>query len=177
MTISPPRRLMLAAFALMTAALLLRTQISSALVTRGDTLSYWGLQQEARNAYARALVFDPANDVAADRFAFNAVTSHERAVIADAVSVLNRALDREPYSSVLRMDRAMAYHQLGNYRPAIADFFVVAKDTRDPRALMFAAFDERRLRRLDASRRLLRQAVALDPDYLPAVRAFAKAQR
>lgn len=149
---------------------LLRTQLSSALVTRGDALAYWGDQNEARAAYKKALFFDPLNGVAADRYAFSASMTSDRQILESCVAVASTYLLRAPDNSAILMDRALCYQHQRFLAAAIKDFSRVGETARDARAFMFAALDERVLHQSLRARRLLRKAVLVDPQFLPARR-------
>jgi tetratricopeptide (TPR) repeat protein len=148
---------------------LLRPQVSSALVTRGDDLTFRGENARALAIYARALAIDPANTVAADRFAFAALLSHDASAQERGVSVATRALRLEPSNLSLRYDRALCAQALGWHALAADDFEAIGRRSRDPRALLFAALDVRKadLRR---ARSLLRLALAIAPSFEPARR-------
>ncbi len=169
MSVSTVRgRTVLTTFALIVAGILLRAQLSSALVTRGDSLAYWGERSQARAMYARALVLDRTNRVAADRYAFDASISNNASVIRSGVTVASRYLSRNPDDGILLMDRALCYQHEGTLARAIADFQRAGRIEHDPRAFMFAALDERTLRHSGRARRLLKDAIALDPTFQPA---------
>lgn len=161
-------RLVLTVFAIACSAVLLRGQLSSALVTRGDAFAYWGERDEARVMYARALFFDERNRVAADRYVFDAALSKKELVVRNGVAVANAYLARVPDDAAVLMDRAMCYQREGSLRSAIADFERAGRYQADPRALMFAALDERALGHRLRARVLLRAATALDHHFAPA---------
>jgi tetratricopeptide (TPR) repeat protein len=166
------RRIGLIVFAIGVVAFVLRPQLSSALLTRGDALAFWGQASDARRLYARALAFDPNNVVAADRYAFSAAISHDADLSDAGVVIATRTLQHAPHDASLLMDRALCYQHLRRYAEAIADFERSAMTSHDPRALMFAAIDERRLHGERQAHRLLLEAVALDPRFTPARRAL-----
>ncbi len=168
------RRVTCALLAITVAGSLLRAQISSALVTRGDGLAYWGRQDAARTAYIKALFFDPRNGVAVDRYAFNAAMTSDRDVLRSCVVVASRYLAEVPADAAVMMDRALCFQHQGLLLPAIADFRRAGEAGRDARAFMFAALDEHTLRQPGAARQLLQKAVAVDPLFLPAQRELAR---
>ncbi len=162
------RRAVLIAAALSASAVVLHAQLSSALVTRGDALAYWGSTPRARLMYERALWFDRDNGTAADRLVFAAMMSHEATLLREGVDVATDYLSRHPNDSALRMDRALCEQRLGRLAAAARDFEGAARARRDPSAMMFAALDERRLSRIGRSRLLLKAALAFDPSFAPA---------
>jgi tetratricopeptide (TPR) repeat protein len=168
------RRLALTLLAATIAAVLLRTQLSSALVTRGDALAYWGLQDAARSAYEKALFFDPRNGVATDRFGFSASMTRDSSVLRRCVSVASRYLTKAPGDAAVLMDRALCFQHQRSLGPAIRDFCRAGKASRDARAYMFAALDERALHRSAEARQLLEEALAVNPQFLPARRELAR---
>lgn len=161
-------RVTIALVAIFTAAILLHSQLSSALVTRGDSLAYWGEPSEARAMYARALFFDATNGTAADRYVFDSAISRDPVVVRSGVAVASVYLASFPNDGVVSMDRALCYQREGALTAAIADFRLSARIEKDPRALMFAALDERKLRHFDLAHALLKAAIGLDPKFEPA---------
>ena len=170
------RRLAIVAVAIVFCGMLLHSQISSALVTRGDTLAYWGHPYAALSAYERALQFDRDNVVAADRYAFNAALSRDRALMAKAIMLTDGIVTRNGRVSELLLDRALCFQHLGNFGEASIEFAKAGRLARDPRALMFAALNQRLLRHTDQFRQLLKEAVAVDPAFTPARRDLAVAR-
>ena len=167
------RRLGIVALAVIVAAMLLRPQISSALVVRGDELQLRGQGVHSLEIYARALAFDPTNVTAADRYAFAAVLGHDASAERKCVLISTNALLVNPRDSTLRYDRALCEHRLDAFAAAAADFAIVGIDRHDARALLFAALDLRRIRSPQA-RKLLRMAAAQHPAFRPAVRDLAE---
>ncbi len=161
-------RILLTTVAILFAALLLRGQLSSALVTRGDALAYWGAHNDARVMYARALAFDETNRIAADRYAFAAAISNNSDAIRGGIEVASRYLTRFPDDGVVLMDRALCYQHQGKLAAAIADFQRSGRIERDPRAFMFAALDERALHHASRARAFFRTAIVVDPQFTPA---------
>jgi tetratricopeptide (TPR) repeat protein len=166
--------------ALVTAALLLstpllRSSLSSAMVTRGDGLLYAG-DGRAVAMYRRALFIDPRNDVAADRYAFAALLAHDPLQIEDGIRVATESLSARPHNTVLRMDRALCLQRIGRFREAEVDFERVGLENHDVQALAFAAADARKLRRFDRARTLLAFGERIDPNYLPIRHALAQVQ-
>ncbi|MBV8639365.1 MAG: hypothetical protein JO322_14895 [Candidatus Eremiobacteraeota bacterium] len=167
-------RVVLATLGIAFATVLLRAQISSALVTRGDGLAYWGDRKEARASYARALFFDETNRVAADRYVFDAALSDDPADFRSGIAVASRYLVHFPLDGVLLMDRGLCEQREGSLTSAIVDFQKAGNIERDPRPLMFAALDERALHHLGRARMLLRSAIALDHRFEPARSALMR---
>ncbi|HVA27563.1 MAG TPA: hypothetical protein VNF68_05255 [Candidatus Baltobacteraceae bacterium] len=163
------RRCGLVVVAIALATMLLRAQISSAFVTRGDDLSYSGNPTRSREMYERALLADPRNRVAADRYAFSAMMSHQMPLLVSAIAELDRALTREPHDLALRMDRGLCEQAAHRFPDAVRDFAYVGRSAHDPRALTFAALDVASVDRRRA-RAYLIEAVGYDPRFEPAVR-------
>ncbi len=163
------RRCGLVAVAIALATMLLRPQISSALVTRGDDLSYSGDPTRSREMYARALLADPRNRIAADRYAFSAMMSHQMPLLLVAIAELDRALAREPHDLALRMDRGLCEQAAHRFPDAVRDFAYVGRRAHDPRALTFAALDVESADRRRA-RAYLIEAASFHPRFAPAVR-------
>jgi hypothetical protein len=167
---------MLIVLALVISACLLRAQISSAVVTRGDDLAFWGNEHAAVGKYSLALWIDANNDIAADRFAFAAVRVHDPVLMSEAIRITAKALSANPLNETLIMDRALCLHAGGSYARAATDFATVGRLRRDARALTFAALDLQRIHRTSEARALLRTAIAYEPGFLPARRAFERSK-
>ncbi len=166
------RRLLLISLALACATLLLRPQLSLALVTRGDDLGYAGKPERALVMYQRALALDSTNVVAADRAVFELMMSHDSSKLGDAIAIATQALRRAPHDGTIEMDRALCYQVLHEYDSALVDFSDVGSRRHDVRALTFAGIDAMRLHRRAQARHLLRLAVAFDRTFAPARRAL-----
>ena len=162
------RRVGLIMIALVLSSVLLRSQLASALVTRGDDLVFWGNERAALAKYEIAVRIDPSSAAAADRFAFTAIRMHQPALLRRAVRFIDIALAPRASDPMLGLDRALCLHALGSYAEAAAAFSAVGVRTRDARALMFAALDLERIHRGAEARSLLKSAVALDPGFMPA---------
>jgi tetratricopeptide (TPR) repeat protein len=173
-TLSPLRRTVLAALGVGIAAALLRPQLADALVVRGDEFLYRGDPARSLEFYRRALVADPDDGAAVDRFAFAATSLRDRAALAEAIGRACDYLRRHPEDTAVRMDRAMAYRRFGDARRALADFALVGARTADPRALTFAGFEARGLGESNLARRFWRSAVAVRPRFPAAVRALER---
>lgn len=160
------RRLSVAAFALLLAMPLVRPALSSALVTRGDALLYTG-DARARAKYALALRIDATNVVAADRYVFSAFLSRKPNELEDAIRVAGALLRGHPREATVRLDRALCLQLLKRYALAARDFELAGRERGDVQALALAAADAKRSGDALKARRLLREAAALDPSYLP----------
>lgn len=167
-------RVALAIYAVGCAALLLHGQLSSALVSRGDALAYWGRRDQARLMYARAIFFDGRNRVAVDRYVFDAALSKNPAILRGGVVIANEYLTKSPDDGTILMDRALCFQHERSFAAAIADFQRAGQLERDPRAFMFAALDERAFRQRGRARALLRAAIALDRHFKPAQLELAR---
>lgn len=160
--------------ALAISALVLRPQVSSALVTRGDELSLRGDAARARVLYRRAYALDNGNLAALDRFAFAAMMSHDRSQVAAAIGLVTSRLGRDGDDANLRMDLALCEQDLNMRREAERDFERIGMQRHDARALTFAALDTSNM---PYSRALLARAIAYDPGFLPARRDLARLRR
>ena len=163
------RRFALAAIALAVSGWLLRGQIADGLVVRGDEMLYRGDSNAALTYYRRAMLLDPGDGTAVDRFAFFAITTHGSVRLRESVAIASRYLRDHPGDDVVRMDRAMAYRSLADNRDALADFARIGKRAADPRALTFAGYCALALGQRHQAIGLLREAMALAPS-LPAAR-------
>lgn len=166
------RRFALCSIGLLLAAAVFRTQISSALVVRGDDFVYRSDLQRARAFYARALWFDPDDGEAADRFAFFGMQRKDAASLESCVDAATAYLRRHPGDARLRVDRALCYAWQRRYDRAERDFERAAQAMRDSRYFVFAGWAARRLGERERARSLWRSALAVDPHSLPARRAL-----
>ncbi len=167
--LSPCRRVLLAFIGIAAAALFLRGPISDAIVSSGDGQLYAGRPSTALGLYRRALGFDDRNPVAADRFAFLAMSQRRPALWREAREALGLTLRADPANSAIRMDRALLERKLGDFRVALRDFARVGRAARDPRALAFAGFCAQRLGRTRRAVALWRETLALAPGFVPAL--------
>ena len=174
MSISPLRRTVLAALGIVAAAFILRSQISDALVVRGDEFLYRGDPRGALEYYRRALTLDGDDGAAADRFAFVAAMTRDRGANAEALRETSAYLQRHPGDTIVRMDRAMAYRAAGLSRASVADFSLVGALTSDPRAFTFAGYAAERGGDAPLARRMWRAALALQPGFASAKRALER---
>ena len=176
-TLPPLRRVAVAAFSLACAAALFRSDVASALVTRGDDLLRAGNVDGAVGAYARAARFDAASTVAADRLAFFLLVRRGSGDAVRAFAIADTALTASPTDSALLADRAFAAQRLGRWRVAERDFSRAAATAHDPRYAHFAARMALHVRDRAASREHLRTALALDASYAPARALLARLGR
>jgi tetratricopeptide (TPR) repeat protein len=167
------RRLVCAALALASAALLFRGPLADALVTRGDDLLRAGDTAAALRVYARAVAVDPRASVAADRLAFFLALRHDRADALRAITVANAAL-QQTAAPELFADRAFAEMQLQRWRSAAHDFGTAGLLARDARYDHLAGRMALRTGDRVAARAYANQAVATDPGFAPA-RALQRA--
>lgn len=166
------RRVALALTGVLVAGYLLRPQVSQALVVRGDERLYRGSPADALIYYRRAIEADPLDAAAIDRFAFGAVSLRDRRAVRDAIDLSSRYLRRRPYDDGIRMDRAMAYRLIGDWRHAVDDFERVGVRKRDATALTFAGYAAWALRERPRAIGLWRKALAAQPDFRAARHAL-----
>jgi tetratricopeptide (TPR) repeat protein len=168
------RRVAVAGFSLICAAILFRGDVASALVTRGDDVLRAGDVDGAVRAYTRAARIDPASSVAADRLAFFLLVRRNAGDAARARAVADAALGAVPNEPALLADRAYAAQRLGRWRDAERDFAAAAHYAHDPRYAHLAARMALRVRDRAASRDHLHTALALDAAYAPARALLAR---
>jgi len=171
---SKSRRLTLAAIGIGVSALLLHSQLSESLITRGDEYAYRGNLHRSSEMYHRALWLDPNNEIAVDRIAFNALLTHHRDMASNAIATITAFLSQHAASSTILMDRAMLLQIARRYRAAEHDFAVVGREMRDPRALTFAGFAAYHVGAVQRARQHWRDAIAIDPAFVPARRAMER---
>jgi len=160
------RRLVVVIAALSLAVPILRSALSSALVTRGDALFYMH-DTRASDKYALALQLDRNNVTAADRYVFTAFLSREPHELEKAIRIASAVLQADPDEAAVRMDRALCLQLLKRYPQAERDFEEVGRQLSDVRALAMAASDARLNGDTTKARRLLLAAAHLDPRYVP----------
>jgi tetratricopeptide (TPR) repeat protein len=166
------RRIALALIGIVASGYLLRPQISQALVVRGDERLYRGSATEALGYYRRAIETDPLDGSAVDRFAFSAVSLRKPMLVRDAIELSSQYLRRRPDDDVVRMDRAMAFRLLGNWKNAADDFARVGKRERDVTALTFAGYAARALHDDKRATALWREALGVNSTFRAARRAL-----
>jgi tetratricopeptide (TPR) repeat protein len=167
------RRIALALTGVIVSAYLLRPQISQALVIRGDERLYRGSTIDALRYYRRAIATDPLDGSAVDRFVFSAVSVRKRSVVEEAIALSSAYLLRRTDDDVVRMDRAMAFRMLGDWRHAESDFELAGRRERDATALTFAGYAALAAHRRLRATILWREALAVDGQFVPARRALA----
>jgi tetratricopeptide (TPR) repeat protein len=168
------RRAAIAGIACTVAAFACRSQIATALVLRGDEFLYRNRLPDAARYYRRAMEVDPSFATAADRYAFLALQTHDRRLLKEAVTILDRAIDADRSATPLFVDRALCLHLERQYARAGRDFEVAARRYRDPRYFTFAGWDAYALARRHAARTLWQRALAADPHFIPARSALER---
>jgi len=159
--ISIARRIGIAATATFACGAIFHSQLSIALVTRGDTALASGGVSRATAYYERALRLDPSSKVAADRLAFCTFETHSEASLLRAAAVASAALREHPGDADLLVDRALSFQALHRFGEATADFERAATATHDRRYAIFAAWDARRAGDTRRARRLWKFASSL----------------
>jgi len=170
--ISIARRVVLALSGVIVSGFLLRTQVSQALVIRGDERLYRGSAVEALTYYRRAIAADPLDGSAVDRFAFGAISLRERRLVREAIVVTSEYLRRRPSDDEVRMDRAMALRLLGDWTRAADDFERVGVRRRDATALTFAGYAALALHQRSRAIACWRRALSVDGNFLAARHAL-----
>lgn len=168
------RKAAIVTVALTAAAILLRPQMSSALVMRGDELAYRGDRSRALVMYARAIAFDRDNGSAADRYAFQGAISHDAVMVERAVRVASAYLKRHPEDPTILADRALCYAILRDDVRAERDFAQAGGWTHDARSLTFAGFVALRAGRRARARAHFTTALHFDATYAPALRGLER---
>jgi hypothetical protein len=171
---SPTRRLFVALVGIFASFVLLRPQISAALVVRGDDLLYRSDEGRALSFYKRALTVDADDAVAADRFVFVEMLEHRRDGLNAAVRVADAFLERHQEDATLLMDRGLCEHLLRRDRAAEEDFVASGRFAHDPRPLVFAGYEALRLGYRQSARSLWREAVSYGRHYAPALLALRR---
>ncbi len=169
------RRAAVAFVGIALSALLLRPQISSALVVRGDDLNYRGNAESARRLWQRAISWDANDREAVDRLCFSEIMSHSPEMLAKSVATATAYLARHRDDSIVLADRALAFELLKKFSLAEADFSRAGKLTRDPQTLTFGGFAALHAGDRIAARRLFTEATRVDARYVPALRGLKRA--
>jgi tetratricopeptide (TPR) repeat protein len=175
--IAPARRIALTLGSVMCAAILFRTNVASALVTRGDDVLRAGDPEGAVRYYTRAARLDGRSAVAADRLSFALLMRRGPGDATRAFAAAGEALEGHPGDAALLEDRAFAAGRLGRWRSAERDFAAAALAARDPRFAHLAAAMAERANDRRAARLHLRAALTLDPAYAPARARLARMVR
>jgi tetratricopeptide (TPR) repeat protein len=168
------RRFGIALLSLALCAYFFRGAVSVALVTRGDGFFQKGRLEHARMYYARALFFDRASTLAADRFAFAGIELRTPQAITSSLAVASEALARSPNDVKLLQDRGLLLQISRRYRLARIDFERAAVLSQDSRWYHLAAWAAYRSGDPRAARGLWRAAVRTDPSFVPARLALTK---
>lgn len=172
---TPFRRAAVACCAVFVAALLLRPQISEAIVVRGDDLSYRGEMRRAHRMYERALVLDSGNAVALDRLAFEAIRGGRPEAMGSMIARLAAArIESDP---MLVEDRAMLELKAHRYADAERDFRAYAQHVKDARASTFAGWSAARAGRRELAIGDFTLALTYDPSFTPARSALHRIAR
>lgn len=165
------RRVALAVLAIALSLMLLRSQLSAALVVRGDDLLYQSQEGRALHFYGRALLFDPNNAAAADRYVFVSMMMRRKPQLESAVATASMFLAQQEDATVL-MDRALCERLLWRNRAAESDFARAGLITRDARALVFAGYSALRQGSRLRAHHWWRVALMFSAGYVPAQRAL-----
>lgn len=171
------RRFAVASFAVACAALIFRTNLASALVTRGDDVLRTGDVDAAVRYYDRAARIDGHSTVAADRLAFFLLVRRRPGDAARAQTIADTALRFAPVDPALLADRGFAARRLGRRGAAERDFAQAALAGREPRYAHLAARIAVERGDRTAARLLLRRALEIDARYAPARALLARLAR
>ncbi len=168
MTMPVHRRVAVALVSLVSAAILFRSEIASALVTRGDDRLRAGDVDGAVRVYTRAAYIDARSVVASDRLAFYLLLRRRPGDALRAHDVATAALQIAPDNPALLADRAFAAQRLRRWRDAEDDFIAAAAAGRDPRYAHLASRMALLAGDRPSARRHLRYALWIDAAYAPA---------
>ncbi len=174
MSLSLLRRVLVAAIGIGVSAVLLRPQISSALVVRGDELNYRGETAPARRLWQRAIAWDSNDREAVDRLCFSEIMSHSPGLLEHSVATATAYLDGHRGDALILADRALALEILGKFAQAEVDFSLAGRATQDVRTLTFAGFAAIHAGHRAFARQLFSEATRVDPHFLPASRGLAR---
>ncbi|MGR4065145.1 MAG: hypothetical protein ACLQPV_06825 [Vulcanimicrobiaceae bacterium] len=168
------RNAAVAAFAASVAGALVRDQIASALVARGDELLYRSSVAASIAYYRRAVTIAPSSAAAVDRLAFAATLLRDRNSLQEAAISTSRYLEEHPADDAIRADRAFVLRLLGQYARAAGDFAIAGTRRHDPRLLALAGYSELRAGDRRSARRDWIEALAVDASFRPAALALAR---
>jgi tetratricopeptide (TPR) repeat protein len=174
---SASRRLGMALTAVAAAGLLLRGEISGALVVRGDEMLVRNDYRGASARYLRALAFAPDSDVAVDRLLFAAMQDRSPAMLSEGISIASRYLRDRPASATVLFDRGLSLLLVKAYRRAFFDFRAAAIITGDPQQFVFAGWAAKRAGSPGIAIALWKRAIALRHRYRPALLALKEMKR
>ncbi|MGH7716959.1 MAG: hypothetical protein ACREML_13300 [Vulcanimicrobiaceae bacterium] len=145
MTISPKRKMVLAAVSCLLAIVLLRPLIAETLCIRGDEFLRSGDPSAAQHYYRLALYDDPNCRTAAERFAFASLEIHTSQALVAGVEVADAYLRRHD-DQAIRADLALALWGVKDFARATVELRAVGKSARDARYERLAQIAERRVR-------------------------------
>jgi tetratricopeptide (TPR) repeat protein len=168
------RRILVCGIALAGSAWMLRSPLAQALVTRGDDYLYAGNRYQAFVHYRRSFALDPDSELAVDRIAFVAALQTASAGIASGVGSATAYLHRHPRSSKILADRGLCNLKLHRFDAAFRDFYRAAVLTGDPQTYTFAGWAAKRAGHPVLASRMWRRALAVAPEYRPALLALRK---
>jgi Tfp pilus assembly protein PilF len=168
------RRVALTAGSLAVAAVLLRPQLSQALVVRGDEFLVRSDAAGALVRYERALAIDPRNANAADRAVFAGMERHTPEALVRAVRTADAYLRIDPNDSTVLADRALCLLVRRKYDAAARDFEAAAAATSDARYYVFAGWARLRAGDARGARSMWTRALHLHPGFRPAEIALAE---
>ena len=131
------RRMILAGVTLIAAAFLFKGQVAQSLITRGDDDLYRGASAASLVHYSRAMFFEPASELATDRFIFSAMMRRTPESLRAGVAAATRFIRRRPNDTTVLADRALCYLAEREYVRARYDFAAAARSSRDPRRTRF----------------------------------------
>ncbi len=153
---------------------LLHAQLASVMITRGDDMLYQSKPASAIRFYERALLFDPGNATAMDRYAFVSMTMHRRDLLRLAVRKMNAFLQGSRMNAVLVLDRALCERALGRYATAERDFVTAGVFGHDARAFVFAGYAALHVGSRQRAHLWWQLALGVRGGYVPALRALAR---
>lgn len=133
------REVLLVLFSVSVCALLFRSQLSTALVLRGDDLLARGDAPGALEKYERALRFDASNGAALDRVLFAALQDRRTETLRRVLGRADAYLARHPQDTAVLQDRALCELLLRRRATAADDLLRVARLTGDAQMSVFAA--------------------------------------
>ena len=133
------REVLLVLSAVIVCALLFRSQISTALVLRGDDLLARGDAAGALRKYERALRVDGSNGAALDRVLFAALQERSEGTLQRVLERADAYLARNPRDAAVLQDRALCELMLHRRRAAALDLERTARITADAQTSAFAA--------------------------------------
>lgn len=172
--IPPVRRVALCFITTALAAVLFRGPVAEGIATRGDVGFQSGDVGAALKFYRRAARFDVRSDVALERLTTLAMTSGDRALMAEVMPLADRHLQVRPDDAKVLQNRALLESKLGRRADADRDLARVAAITDDANVVEFGA--RRALARGDrrTAVTLYRRVLELQPGRASAREALAR---